>query len=121
MTQIAQQHWAYSDTAAPVRTGRGLEYDVLARITRRISEADRRGHFPDLVAALHDNSRLWTVFATQVADRDNGLPRDLRARIFYLARFTHHHTPKVLSGAASVAPLVEINTAVMRGLRGETE
>lgn len=121
MKQTSQQKWAYSDVAAPVRTGRGLEYNILARITRSISNAERDGHFPELAAALHDNTRLWTVFATQVADNDNALPRDLRARIFYLARFTHHHTPKVLSGEASAAPLVDINTAIMRGLRGETE
>ena len=119
--QTARHQWAYSDAAAPVRTGRSLEYNVLARITRSISSAESRGHFPDLAAALHDNTRLWTVFATQVADSDNALPEDLRARIFYLARFTHHHTPKVLAGNASASPLVAINTAIMRGLRGETE
>ena len=57
--------------------------------------------------------------ATQVADAKNALPQGLRAQIFYLAEFTLQHSRKALSGGASVRPLIEINTAVMRGLRGE--
>lgn len=75
--------------------------------------------FPDLVAALDENRRLWTAFAEDVADPQNALPQDLRARIFYLAEFAMGHTGKVLAGTASAAPLIEINTSIMRGLRGQ--
>lgn len=50
----------------------------------------------------------------------NGLPQDLRARLFYLYQFTEHHSGKVLADQGSVDVLIDINTAVMRGLRGET-
>ncbi|MEZ5777388.1 MAG: flagellar biosynthesis regulator FlaF [Paracoccaceae bacterium] len=107
---------AYSGLA-PVRTDRDAEYEILARITRRLVSADRGGDHPALVRALHDNRALWTTFATDVAIETNGLPPDLRARLFYLAEFTLHHTHRVLSGDAKVAPLVDVNTAVMRGLQ----
>ena len=55
--------------------------------------------------------------AADVADRANGLPQDLRARIFYLAEFTDQHSSKVLSGKGKADVLVEINAAIMRGLR----
>ena len=49
------------------------------------------------------------------------LPDDLRARIFYLAEFTDQHTRKVLNGRDTAGPLIEINTAIMRGLRPAPE
>ncbi len=73
--------------------------------------------FSALVQALHENRELWTLLATDVADKDNKLPAQLRAQIFYLAEFTNHHTRQVLAQDATADVLVEINTAVMRGLR----
>ncbi len=67
--------------------------------------------------ALHENRRLWSVLATDVADADNALPNTLRARIFYLAEFTEQHSSQILGNKATVEPLLEINMAVLRGLR----
>lgn len=75
------------------------------------------GGFNALVRALHDNRALWTALAADVAIGTNGLPRSLRAQIFYLAEFTVHHSRRVLAGEAGADVLVDINTAVMRGLR----
>lgn len=112
---------AYSKPGQPTRTARGTEYDLFARITHRLKTAialDKTG-FSTLVRALHDNRQLWIALAADVADSDNGLPPALRARIFYLSEFTAQHTTKVLSGAAKADVLIDINTAVMRGLRLE--
>lgn len=119
MNAHSQARRAYSAAAAPTRTHKGLEYEVVARITHRIrSAAGSPSAFPALAEALHDNSRLWTIFAAEVADRANPLPAELKARLFYLAEFTLHHTGRVLAGEATADPLMEINTAIMRGLRG---
>ena len=72
-----------------------------------------------LARAIHDNRSLWTALAADVAIETNPLPRPLRAQIFYLSEFTAQHSRKVLAGDASVDVLIDINTAVMRGLRGE--
>lgn len=108
---------AYAQNAAPVRTPRGIEYDAFARITHRLKSAADAGQTSPLAAAIHDNRRLWTLLATQVAEDANGLSPDLRARIFYLAEFTSQHSRKVLRGQASPTALIDINTAIMRGLR----
>lgn len=112
---------AYAASASPVRTERGTEYQAFAGITARIKAASDKGiaGFPALVAALHDNRRLWTLLAADVAEKENGLAKELRARIFYLAEFTLHHTSSVLAGNADADVLVDINSAVMGGLRGE--
>lgn len=120
MNAQSQAQRAYSAASAPTRTPRNLEYDVVARITHRIRSADQEGPagFPKLVEALHDNKKLWNIFAVDVADADNCFSRQLKAQIFYLAEFTSQHTSKILARKASVAPLLEINTAILHGLRG---
>ncbi|MGB7262958.1 MAG: flagellar biosynthesis regulator FlaF [Albidovulum sp.] len=118
--QMAQT--AYSGASAPIRTGRGTEYELFARVTHRLGIAGRGdADFNALVRALHDNRALWTALAADVAVETNGLPQSLRAQIFYLSEFTNHHSRRVLAGKAGVDVLVDINTAIMRGLRMEGE
>jgi len=109
----------YLDGAHPIRTDRDNEYSAFAQITHRMKSASARGKdgFSDLVEAVYHNRRLWTILATDLADANNGLPKDLRARLLYLAKFTRHHSSQVLAGRASVEALVEVNSIVMGGLR----
>lgn len=112
---------AYGDVRASSKSPSQVEYQAFAKITTSLNlageGADAAADFPKLAAALHQNLRLWTIVASDVAASKNGLPEALRAQLFYLAEFTRVHTQKVLKGEADVADLVEINTAVMRGLR----
>jgi len=111
---------AYGQDRATIRTDRGTEYELFARVTHKMRQAAAKGKpgFAALAEAIHHNRNLWTVLATDVASKDNKLPRDLKARIFYLSEFTQVYSGKILSKGASIAPLVEINAAMMRGLRG---
>ena len=81
--------------------------------------AVRGQDFAGLVRALHDNTNMWRTLAADVAEPENALPKALRARLFYLYEFTAQQSPKILNEQASIDVLVDINTAVMRGLRGE--
>lgn len=114
---------AYGRSGAPLRTPRQVEYDLFARVTRKLREAttNPRLHHSDLVGAVHDNLRLWRALASDLAQPGNGLPGDLRAGLRALGAFTAQHSRKVLKGGAEVGILIDINTAVMRGLRGEGE
>lgn len=108
----------YQGQTTATRTPRGIEYEAFARITRGLATAARKGRagFVELAAAIHENRRLWTILAADVADADNSLPQDLRARIFYLAEYVDLHSTKVLARQVSVAALIDINAAMMRGL-----
>ncbi len=108
---------AYKTNMAPIRTDRSIELDAFSNVTHRLSKFADRRNFVAFVNALHDNRRLWTLIAADVADSSNGLPGELRARIFYLAEFTDRHTSRILAGDGDVAVLIDINTAIMRGLR----
>lgn len=111
----------YGRPESPQKTPRALEYDLLARITHRLSVAwaARRDNYSALMAALDENQRLWSTLAADVAEPGNGLPAKLRAQLFYLYEFTAQHSRTVRDNNGSVEVLVDINTAVMRGLRGD--
>lgn len=121
MNASLQAQAVYGTPVAATRTPRDIEYEVFARITRRLRGASQAsgGGFAALAAALHENRRLWSALADDLLDDDNGLPAPLRAGLLSLAVFTDRHTTAVLNGRADAGVLVEINTAVMRGLRGD--
>lgn len=121
MNVIEQARQAYAPTQAAVRTERSVEAQLISQITARLRAAANAtpANFPALVAALHDNRRMWTTMAAGVADNDNALPSDLRAQLFYLAEFTEQHSQKILRGHAEPGALIDINTAVLRGLNGQ--
>ena len=112
---------AYARHETPARSFRSIEYDLIAQVTQRLCAAAvaRESDFPGLVRALTDNQKLWSTLASDVALPENGLPPALRARLFYLYEFTTAHSRAVLDAGASIEVLTDINTAVMRGLRGD--
>jgi flagellar protein FlaF len=111
----------YGTVSAPTRTPRAIEYDVVARITARLKAASEgRANISALASAVHENRQLWSAIAADVALPENGLPSGLRAQLFYLAEFTSQYSARVLSHGADTAPLVDINTSILRGLRGES-
>ena len=111
----------YLGSMETTRSERRSEYEVIARITRKLRDAARaqKTDYPGFVEALDLNRQLWQIFAIDVADDQNPLPQELRARIFYLAEFTETHTRKVLRDKVSIMPLLEVNMAVLRGLKPE--
>ena len=119
MNASALAQRAYAPTNVSTRSDRSIEYDVIARITARMKAAIVAESFPKLLEALHDNRKLWRTLAIDVADDQNQLPADLRARIFYLAEFTDHQTNRVLREKDSAVPLLEVNMAILRGLKQE--
>ncbi|AHM03700.1 flagellar protein FlaF [Roseibacterium elongatum DSM 19469] len=119
-TSLAQT--AYAAASQPVRTDRGTEYAAFQSVTARLSRAlQAPTDMPTRAAALHDNRRLWTLLATDLAGAENGLPQQLRAQLFYLAEFSLIQSSQALREAEALRALIDINTAVMRGLSGMAE
>ena len=120
---------AYGNASSAAKSPRQVEYQAFAKITNALTRSNGRDddaedapvaagkRFASLAEALHENLRLWTIVQGDVSADGNGLPDPLRARLFYLAEFTRDHTRKILKGEADADALIEINTAVMRGLR----
>lgn len=123
MNIIEQARQAYAPTQIAIRTDRAIEAQLFGQITAKLRKSlvQERVDFPFLVNALHENRRLWATLAASVAAKDNSLPDALRAQIFYLAEFTNQHTSRILQGQADTQALIDINTAVMRGLNGQAD
>lgn len=121
MNAIAQAQAAYAGSQSATKTARSAEYEVIARISHRMKKAIQKSDFPALAEALYENNKLWTALAVDVANPDNLLPEELRARIIYLADFTRQHSHKVLTKTETAVPLLEINAAVLKGLKQQGE
>lgn len=120
MNGITASETIYMREASLTQAPRQAEYGVFAKITHRLfaSETQKHTAFSDYVFALHQNRKLWSTLASDVADPENKLPPPLRAQILYLAEFTHLHTSRILTESAALQPLIDINLAIMRGLKG---
>ena len=111
---------AYAPNRSPVRTERAAEVELFRQTNALLKAATTPPQsMPKLVDALHQNRKVWTHMAGEVADSDNALPSELRASLLYLYKFVASHTAQILRGAAEVGPLIDINTAIIRGLKGE--
>ncbi len=121
MYPSSQARTAY--TAAAVRSPRAAEYAVFAAVTQALTALDEsdKGAFPRLAAAVTDNQRLWATLAEDLMDDGNSLPLPLRAQLVSLSEFVRRHSLAVLGGKASLPVLIDINTMIMRGLRGDVE
>lgn len=122
MTPNASARAAYGNPAA-TRTPRDAEYTAFARVTRRLREAHDTGtgNFPALCEAVLDNQKLWGMLADDLIDDRNQLPPTLRAQLVSLAEFVRRHGMAVVGRRATADALIDINTAIMKGLRGESE
>lgn len=116
MNAILKAQNAYAPVVPAILTPRAIEVRIMTGITARLSR--HTDSFPALAQAIHDNRCMWIALAVDVADSDNGLPAPLRAQIFYLAEFVNQHSARVLRGDADATALIDVNTSIIRGLRG---
>ncbi len=123
MIESSLANTAYKSSVRSIGSERGLEYQVFSKVTRELAAASPKAHdyHAKLATALHNNLKLWTFIAGEVANENNPLPPQLRASIFYLAEFTRHQTAKIQAGESDPDVLVDINTSMMRGLRSRQE
>jgi flagellar protein FlaF len=112
---------AYGAPTVATQTPRDIEFHAFAQITSAMSAARDSGDFPRLAAAMHENVRLWATLAIDAALPENPLPPLLRSRIVHLAAFARAHAARVLRREDSVDALIDVNTAVMKGLRHAPE
>ena len=68
---------------------------------------------------LSENLRLWDALVVDMLHPDNALSDALIGQIMGLSRFVRHHTHTLYSGSGSVDVLIDINTAILKGLLGQ--
>jgi len=105
---------AYTEAPDTIKSAKAAEYDVFAKATAALKVAKS---FPEIAKAISDNRRLWTCIAVDVAGDGNRLPVSLRGNLLSLAQFVALQSSKVLQSGEGIEELIEINTAIMSGLR----
>lgn len=111
---------AYQRAATRSENPRETEYRVFATVTANLVKAREAGRadIGVLAQAIHDNRRLWSLFALDCAQPDNALAEATRAQIISLALFVERQCSAVLREGADIDPLIDINRTMMEGLAG---
>ena len=109
----------YAETIAETEDPRELEYLTILQITLDLEKfLGATDVSPELKSALWRNQLLWSALRADLLSEGNALPDTLKAGLVSLSFSVDRHTPKVLDGSIDVGLLVDVNRAVMRGLKG---
>ena len=108
---------AYQQAVQRAEGPRDTEYRLFAEVTRALIDAAGASDLKTRVHALDWNRRLWTALATDCSSSDNRLPDQLRASIISLSMFVGRHTSETIRGGGSLDLLIEVNRAIMQGLK----
>ncbi len=114
---LARQH--YTNSQRELASDKAIEIHIFSSITSRMRAINMEeiGAMSKLAEALNDNVKLWNILMIDLTRPENPLPHSLKTSIIELAEFTQKHTFKVLSGSANHDVLIDINTAIINGLR----
>ncbi len=71
-----------------------------------------------MVEAVHFTSRLWTALLTDLAERDNGLPAELKASLISIGIWVLRQAEAIRSGESeNVNGIIGIQAIVRDGLK----
>jgi flagellar protein FlaF len=122
MDVAAQAANGYRAVQLQTQSARSIEAKLFAEITAALVRAQRAGKpgFRDLVAALHRNRTLWDALLADLAQETNALPTALKGQLIQLGHFVRQFTVRLLKGEDDVQVLIDINHAILEGLRATT-
>jgi flagellar biosynthesis activator protein FlaF len=123
MDVAAQAAHGYRAVQLQTLSARSIEAKLFAEITAAMVRAGRAGKpgFGDLVAALHRNRTLWDALLADLALESNALPTALKAQLIQLGHFVRQFTARVLKHEDDPQALIDVNNAILAGLRGTPE
>ena len=116
-------HSAYGNTGRTTGSDKDVEVQVFQKAIASLKPYSGLDFklSPDAAEALSENLRLWDMLVIDLVHPDNQLSDEIVAQLLGLARFVRHHTHGLYAGSGSVDVLIEINTAILKGLLGRPE
>jgi len=110
---------AYQRVAQVAENPRQTEYRLLADVCRELVDSTREGaQTLRRREALDWNRRVWMTFLVDCSQPENALPAALRAKIISLGLWVNRYTDEAMWSDLDLTPLVDVNTAIMKGLLG---
>lgn len=100
---------------------RGLEVALLERVTARLKAhlGEESLNHSALLETLHTNRSLWMMLAIDLARPDNRQTNELKASMISIAGYIERNTHAAANSVDVLNSLVEINEAILVGLRQE--
>jgi len=112
---------AYGSVIRGTEAPREIEYRVLARATALLESASLPDAGPaDLPNAIHENRMVWTAFVADLAAPENGWEVAMKGRLLSLARWIFAESDRVIRENKPLQALIDVNRAVMAGLKPGT-
>jgi flagellar biosynthesis activator protein FlaF len=108
----------YQRVQKAAESPRDAEYRLFAQVTAALltaHETKQRG--PALIDALDWNRRVWSALSTDCGQPGNGLPLAVRGQIISLGLWVSRYSSDVACGTASMDALIDVNRAIMDGLK----
>jgi len=110
----------YGQVKRQTASDKHIELQLFSSVTGRLrAQAQKNLNRLDgeMAEAILANAKLWNVLFCDLVGPENKLAADLKNNLISLAEFTQSHTQRVLRGQAGIDILIEINSAVIEGLR----
>lgn len=117
-----QGYAAYHTAQTKADDPRDLEYRLLAQVTGALLKAkDNPNDIKTLIDAALWNRDVWSALRVDLADDNNGLPKQLRAAIISISLWIEKETHNVMDGKGDVDALIDINRNIMAGLKPDAD
>lgn len=114
---------AYSQNTKVTQDPRELEASLLLKAAAQLQAVkdDWSNHKKTLPEALYYNRRLWTIFASAMAEEDNQLPQEIKNNIASLGVFVMNRSLELQlePEAEKLSVLININREIAAGLSGK--
>ncbi|MBF0355647.1 MAG: flagellar biosynthesis regulator FlaF [Alphaproteobacteria bacterium] len=111
---------SYQDTAKSTMSPREVEAMALTKAAFLLEEAKKDvDNYQAFSQALRFNHLLWTIIQTDITDKNNNLPPELKANIMSLSIFVDKQTAKALAEGTGhlLDVLINVNRNLAEGLR----
>lgn len=121
----APQLDAYRTAKNSTASGREIEAGALTRCALMLSDCQKNWDAPDreqkLAEALRVNQQVWSIFQSELTNKDNPLPKPLKENILSLSLFIDKRILQVMSYPApeKLQILIDINLNLAAGLRSK--
>lgn len=116
-TYLAKQ--GYKAVQKEAASDKAIELRVFMSVTAQLKsvDAENKLEFPKLCDAVLENLKLWKILFLDLINPSNTLPQEIKTSLIQLSDFTTAHSRKVLLGEATPEALIDVNSAIIAGLR----
>lgn len=123
MTDMHAARRGYGQVKRQMSSDKHIEIELFSTVTARLNthknsndDSDLRLS-PDMARDLLENAKLWQILMLDLLSADNQLDMSLKNSLISLAEFTQSHTQKVFRGDGTIDVLIDVNTAILNGLK----